>query len=219
MSDIEFGQNSSWTATSWLDWESDNGSYVFYMGEHDNAYESFMLKHWSDVFAYRMTDSNYVTFTEDSSNYYQTGWFHLAWVSDGNDLSLYINGVFKEKKSIADTTLTFSGIGRGYNNNYFFDGKIDDVRVYDEALSDSDIEQVYDGGSVGGGGSSSSNIYYYHYDGLGNVVALSDSAGDTVQFILRSSSFVDLRDKEWMLRRMERMSTLSMARWPLLILP
>jgi hypothetical protein len=28
---------------------------------------------------------------------------------------------------------------------------------------------------------SSNAVYYYHYDGLGSVVALSDSAGDTVQ--------------------------------------
>ena len=27
----------------------------------------------------------------------------------------------------------------------------------------------------------SNAVYYYHFDGLGSVVALSDSAGDTVQ--------------------------------------
>ena len=43
------------------------------------------------------------------------------------------------------------------------------------ALSADEIEQLYDGGQSGPA------YYYYHYDGLGSVVALSDSAGDTVQ--------------------------------------
>ncbi len=40
-------------------------------------------------------------------------------------------------------------------------------------MSADQIGQLYD--------EKSTNYYFYHYDGLGNVVALSDSAGDTVQ--------------------------------------
>lgn len=141
--DIAFGQNSCWTVSAWLNWRSDDGSYVFPFGDHDSNYESFMLRHWLWVFAYRMTNGTYVYFSISSSDYYQVGWFHIAFVSDGTNLSLYLNGKPKETVGISNTTLTFSGIGQGYNNNYEFNGLIDDVKVYERFLSVAEIARLY----------------------------------------------------------------------------
>ncbi|OHB61144.1 MAG: hypothetical protein A2167_04720 [Planctomycetes bacterium RBG_13_46_10] len=51
--------------------------------------------------------------------------------------------------------------------------------LFDEALSGPQIEQIYDEqNDIEQGGAT---YHFYHFDGLGSVVALSDSTGDTVQ--------------------------------------
>jgi len=82
-------------------------------------------------------------------------WYHLAAVYDGSGstnadkLKLYINGV--------NTTLTFTTvpssinsntenlyIGAYYNNSLLFNGKIDEVALFNKALSLSEVGLIYD---------------------------------------------------------------------------
>lgn len=79
-------------------------------------------------------------------------WYHVAVVIEGStDMSFYING--------ADDGGTYSGsggslvyssgsalIGKEHNSAYPFDGKIDDVRIYNRALSEGEVEDLYEGG-------------------------------------------------------------------------
>ena len=92
-------------------------------------------------------------------------WHHVAVVfaNDGtptvSDIQLYIDGKREVLSYSVDATLN---TGTGYNVNigamryqtndpiFFFKGKIDDVRIYDRALSDADLWQMYQA-SVGGG--------------------------------------------------------------------
>jgi hypothetical protein len=87
-----------------------------------------------------------------TSNYIGRGWHHFAATFDdaGNSLKLYIDGV-----NVASTTtsysISWSGLGtktragsHGNTNTLMdMDGGIDDVRVYDRALSQSEIIDVY----------------------------------------------------------------------------
>ena len=82
-------------------------------------------------------------------------WYHLAAVYDGSGstnadkLKLYINGV--------NTTLTLATIpssinsntenlyiGAYYNNSLLFNGKIDEVALFNKALSLSEVGLIYD---------------------------------------------------------------------------
>jgi RHS repeat-associated protein len=47
-------------------------------------------------------------------------------------------------------------------------------------MAELKIQQLYEQGYIGGG-QSGETCYYYHYDGLGSVVALSNSSGNTIQ--------------------------------------
>ncbi|MHC4159547.1 MAG: LamG-like jellyroll fold domain-containing protein, partial [Planctomycetota bacterium] len=75
-------------------------------------------------------------------------WLHIALVQNGSNVSYYINGA--EANSVNDAIApaisnpTNADVG-GYWNGYggFFDGTIDDVRIYDKALSAGDIQQLY----------------------------------------------------------------------------
>ncbi|MFC1756461.1 LamG domain-containing protein [Patescibacteria group bacterium] len=93
-----------------------------------------------------------------TSNPIQTGnWYYLTMVFDGtqvgnnNRLKLYING--------SEETLTFTGtipsttadVTNGFDIGYSIftlDGKIDEVRVYNRALSINEITELYNQGQV-----------------------------------------------------------------------
>ncbi len=71
-------------------------------------------------------------------------WTHLAATHDGTTASLYINGVLDSSK--VQTTHDFSGrtftIG-GLNVSHFTDGVIDDVRIYNRALTPEEITNLF----------------------------------------------------------------------------
>jgi hypothetical protein len=74
-------------------------------------------------------------------------WHHLAGTYDGTQLTLYIDGspVVSE---IDPGTIGVNNqnlyIGRAVPNyGYFFDGNIDDVRIYNRALNGNEVQQLY----------------------------------------------------------------------------
>ncbi|MBW8001314.1 MAG: hypothetical protein FVQ80_04760 [Planctomycetes bacterium] len=77
-------------------------------------------------------------------------WVHLVGLHDGSKWMLYRNGVEVSSTTTEPGAVTVDGdwaIGaRGTGTGRFFDGKIDDVRIYDRPLSGLEIEQIYDNG-------------------------------------------------------------------------
>jgi hypothetical protein len=81
-------------------------------------------------------------------------WYHAAIVVNATYIKYYINGVVLD--SIPRGTLGSSAaghstalIGVSRNLDRFFDGAIDDVRIYDCALSNADIDSLYDNFGAG----------------------------------------------------------------------
>ena len=80
----------------------------------------------------------------------------MTWDRTG-DLVAYIDGVKRSpiditEKDFRSNTGTYHLIGRrrkvyGYNNAFPWDGAIDDVRIYDKALSSEQISTIMSGGS------------------------------------------------------------------------
>ncbi len=63
---------------------------------------------------------------------------------------VYINGVGSTPATVAapNSSSASLNIGAYNNNNYAFNGKIDDVRIYNRALSASDVLKLYQSGQV-----------------------------------------------------------------------
>ena len=77
-------------------------------------------------------------------------WSHVAFTYDSGNIVYYLNGVADGTATIADvnTGSTYCEIGRCWNSAaQQHDGLMDDVRIYDFALSASDISAVYNSGS------------------------------------------------------------------------
>jgi len=102
-----------------------------------------------------------------STSVLTTGVWHLVnLVADGSSLSIYVDGAFR-----ASTTQTVTPAANAYSlyitaPTYTLDGLIDDVRVYNRALSANEISQLYN-----------SSIYsrYFYIENVNRTVC---SVGD-----------------------------------------
>jgi hypothetical protein len=148
---------------------------------------------WSPIFdsstsfgwVFQISDTNKITLTDTSVNDYmgtsnvQNGvWQHVVVVKNGNGASnttFYLNGVADGTAS-SGTINTPTGIKKiGYDNSFFFNGSIDDVRVYNRALTAAEVKQIYNATSgikIGatqsttGGSLDSGLVGYWSFNGI-----------------------------------------------------
>ena len=123
-----------------------NYSYILYAGRVNKAPEAFV------------SDSEVNELNVDGTKPLpMNAWSHVALVADGQDLKLYVDGELEATIESSLTLRNTSGpIRIGGNDQWweFFEGKIDEVRLYDEALSESeiaaDMETAVQAGEGGG---------------------------------------------------------------------
>jgi hypothetical protein len=75
-------------------------------------------------------------------------WYHVAvTIKEGNDVNFYINGASAGKFPQADIFGIVNNeplrIGKIKSEDYWFSGAIDDVRIYNRALSAAEIRKIY----------------------------------------------------------------------------
>jgi len=83
----------------------------------------------------------------------QNQWSHLIGTYDGSNVKIYLNGVLKDTQSQTGSVRDVSGnlyigLNPETHSTYEFDGKIDDVRIYDYARSASEIRTDYNAGKI-----------------------------------------------------------------------
>lgn len=91
------------------------------------------------------------TFNElTSSTFLQAGaWNHIALTADGNEISLYLNGQLDNGTNYGGGAIEGSGlpfiIGANTSaaNEDFFEGQIDELRLWDQARTQSELQNAY----------------------------------------------------------------------------
>jgi hypothetical protein len=84
--------------------------------------------------------------------YKRQAWYHVASVYDRQSLKIYVNGVLEGVSPVVNVTPYMGGaplrigniIGSTHAFAGVFDGAIDDIRIYDHALNQSDINALYE---------------------------------------------------------------------------
>ncbi|MBT4775542.1 MAG: T9SS type A sorting domain-containing protein [Crocinitomicaceae bacterium] len=79
-----------------------------------------------------------------------TSWFHVVGVYNGDEAMIYLNGELVDYH--VNTSLDNLEPGQipslGENGGFFFDGAIDEFKIYDRALSRDEVELLYQGQSI-----------------------------------------------------------------------
>jgi len=85
-------------------------------------------------------------------------WYHIIATWDNNQKCIYLDGVLSQCVSSAimpkDTILSCStNIGRAYHagvlSTYYFNGSIDNIRIYNRALTEAEVKYHYNRGGPG----------------------------------------------------------------------
>ena len=106
-----------------------NHEYTLYFSNVTN-YPRFNLKE----------DDNFVGPNISTPN---NKWVHLVGIKKGTNFYLYVNGSKYEKSNLAlpDDSEEDVNIGKMFNS--FFTGKIDDIRIYNYAIDETTVNELY----------------------------------------------------------------------------
>jgi len=93
-------------------------------------------------------------------------WTHVALTYDGFDMIMYKDGNDRASTWASGSLMLTDGsstesfyLGRNTEWGEYFDGKIDDVRLYRRALSEDQVETIYNGGELSEYSGSTSQIF------------------------------------------------------------
>ena len=130
-------------------------------------------------------------------------WYHIVYMSDSQGSRIYLNGKLDKRSNITydpSTTLAF-GDYYGHTGNYDFNGMLDDVRVYNRALSPDEVSKLaeYGPGPTGywkfdegrGGNTYDSSGYGHNGTLYNNPLWTEGKYGSALQFD-GSSSYVSV---------------------------
>jgi len=136
------------TVSAWvMGYEFDSGDYdVFYddgagLGSgltlywHINGHLTWLVE--NSTGSYEMT--KYYNVENDT-------WYHLVGTYDGSEMKFFVNGDLKDSTSQTGNIMNYdvgSTIGRRADWGNYHNGKIDEVRIYNRALSSSEIQAYY----------------------------------------------------------------------------
>jgi hypothetical protein len=154
------GVTADFTLAAWVKMKPGNagqymgiGGKLSRLGGNADYMGYALVRHSSNVFRLWVGDGDAANIIGQASSdalYTDTEWHHVAGVREGQLNVLYVDGV---RQTAGNTTGfvpsdLFFQIGRQYSNTNtqrLFDGKIDDVRIYNTALTDAQIAEVMGG--------------------------------------------------------------------------
>ncbi len=181
---------TSFTWSTWFNIDPNTGSTVVLLGFRNGAT-------WA-----KLTPSRFeygtgaiITYAPPTSQ-----WVHLTIVKSGSSFTYYQNGVVVGQATNATSVVTqtfFIGGDPGFADGFLI-GKMDDVRVYNRALSATEVKQLYSSGTANAAHSntvSNANglVGYWPLDGAvtnwatGQTLDLTGN-GNTGQLLLLSTS-------------------------------
>ncbi|MEM6966709.1 MAG: LamG domain-containing protein [Bacteroidota bacterium] len=98
----------------------------------------------------KVQESEYRGYKDISPDIKEGGWYHVALVREGQEAHTYINGYLQKSVKRCsgvdlsnDAILSFSNSPCLGGRTQRFKGILDEVRIYDRALSESELEAIY----------------------------------------------------------------------------
>ena len=169
------------TIESWVYSANFNqNGFIFEKGSVNTQYSCFFTA--ADTFYFRtfntaaaMDDLTFITSTYVKNN----AWNHIACTYDGSNKRVYVNGILAASKAYTQTLRvgqTGERIGAyGGTASYFFNGVIDEVRIFNTALSASTIASDYTKGIMNKSSTISQKLSSFKTEGTG-ATRLSNGA-------------------------------------------
>ncbi len=127
---------------------ANSSQFAYCLNREDNSEKAAIFGKANDTSAFNVPN------TADGN------WHHLVVTYDQSNLKVYIDGDLEATPGLPSSNYaTSSGltIGSWSDNNRYFDGSIDEVAVWDSALSSCDVKGIYEG-SIGSNAGKAANL-------------------------------------------------------------
>jgi len=147
--------------SAWIYREGDGSFQSLYSScrTNSNTYSFNIAITTDNKFALFIRENTVLSYLTTTNTVTQNTWVHLAVTSDGSTSKLYINGVEETVIVVAGsnngswlgdvTSRVNTNIGRTERQDItdYFDGSMEDVRLYDYPLSEQEIATIYNAGN------------------------------------------------------------------------
>lgn len=157
-SDAHFDFDANWTIEFWMNFNSKTGNdyAILYRAADGNNIYSLFLETTGHLQLYwvgnTVVSNGFISLDSEAIN----TWHHYAIVGDraANKMLFYVDGIFKGDAALADDNMVWAGdtiyIGSGGGADNF-DGKIDDMKIWNTTRSQSQIaSDMSEGGTPSG---------------------------------------------------------------------
>ena len=150
---------TQWTYSAWVKVLSNpgtgSGSYIVLIGGSGGA-QSLAINNQSNVSNQGFIATSYLV--ESTSDAFALSgtlptlntWYHVAGVRETDTVRIYVNGVQAQKTATTSSGIVYSNVANyatigacSYLSNGFFNGYIDNVRIYSRPLTKSEVLELY----------------------------------------------------------------------------
>jgi RHS repeat-associated protein len=163
---------AAWTFAGWVNPDTFNSTRDTYLFYKDNVlFWGFRTNTSRQVSVNIGTGNGSNPWGVDATSSAQLnagGWSHVAVTYTNSTVKFYVNGILSDTLSKTYQMGSKNSAFTISTSSQSFDGKLDDMRYYNRALSDSEVAALY-------GEQATGNNSVYLADALGSVVALMDS--------------------------------------------
>ena len=148
---------TAFTVESWVKYDG-SGTYAPVLGFSGNSYHGLFLKYTGGNVKpiIILNDHNYKYFEE--GNLWDGNWHHVAFVVTGNAINDIVNSKFYvdgASMSVADSSAsaapqveTLFTLGSASGSNYYYNGSLDEVAIYNKSLSAAQVLDHYNAGKA-----------------------------------------------------------------------
>ncbi|MFW0837853.1 MAG: DUF2341 domain-containing protein [Candidatus Komeilibacteria bacterium] len=142
---------NSTTISFWMDWDNYGTDTIDFIGESEDS--SKVMVHTGGGSGINGIRFHFASSASgfDTIGIIGSGWNHYLVTYDNGSIKIYKNGVLENSATVTDESATISSwdIGRRSNSDgYHFNGSLDDIRIYNYALTDKQVKEVYNQGLI-----------------------------------------------------------------------
>ena len=138
------------TLEAWVNSKKNTGGSVASKNGCSSYRQNYAIKLGPNVVNFRLVKCPRIGMYSQTLGIDKNKWYHLVGTYDGNDIRIYINGVPKNTNDTGefavgttDEPLYIGASFYGVKLGSFFEGRIDDVRIYNRALTAQEIASRY----------------------------------------------------------------------------
>jgi hypothetical protein len=155
----KFNVTNAVTVEAWVKPSVTTSSYAPIAAYGTNAalpWESYLIEAEGSHFAFQLAVNGQPVRLDSSTPYQTNQTYHVVGTYDGSNMDIYVNGVLSASKSLSGSIGNFTSlgflIGQSADYTHGFVGTIEDVAVYGNALSATQVAAHYASGNGGAGG-------------------------------------------------------------------